>query len=272
MNANKHLMNQVSSPEEKAISRYMLIAPLLNEDLDEAALVDLRYEISEKNGLSERTLRRYVNAYHESGFEGLKPAERVRYKKDSMPDNYEEILAAAIQLRREVPRRSVEQIILILEMEGLVAPGALKRPTLQRHMYQAGFGAKHMEVYKEARSSSSKRYCKPHRMMLVQADIKYGPSLPIGKDGKMVKTYLSSVIDDHSRMILSSEFYDNQEEGIVADTLHKAILKYGHFDKCYFDNGSQYVAKQLTTSLSRLSIRIAHAPIQSGKSKGYVKN
>lgn len=271
MNANKKLMNQASSPEEKAISRYMLIAPLLNEDLDEAALVDLRYEISEKNGLSERTLRRYVNAYHESGFEGLKPAERVRYKKDSMPDNYEEILAAAIQLRREVPRRSVEQIILILEMEGLVAPGVLKRPTLQRHMYQAGFGAEHMEVYKEARSSSSKRYCKPHRMMLVQADIKYGPALPIGKDGKMVKTYLSSVIDDHSRMILSSEFYDNQEEGIVADTLHKAILKYGHFDKCYFDNGSQYVAKQLTTSLSRLSIRIAHAPIQSGKSKGKIE-
>ena len=73
MNANKNLMNQASSPEEKAISRYMLIAPLLNEDLDEAALVDLRYEISEKNGLSERTLRRYMNAYRESGFEGLKP-------------------------------------------------------------------------------------------------------------------------------------------------------------------------------------------------------
>lgn len=31
------------------------------------------------------------------------------------------------------------------------------------------------------------------------------------------------------------------------------------------------MAKQLTTSLSRLSIRIAHAPIQSGKSKGKIE-
>lgn len=63
-------------------------------------------------------------------------------------------------------------------------------------------------------------------------------------------SYLSSAIDDHSRFILASEFYDNQEERIVEDTFRKAILKYGRFDKCYFDNGSQYVAKQLKLSLA----------------------
>ena len=36
-------------------------------------------------------------------------------------------------------------------------------------------------MYRDARGSSSKRFCKPHRMMLVQGDIKYGPKLPIGK-------------------------------------------------------------------------------------------
>ena len=80
-------------------------------------------------------------------------------------------------------------------------------------------------------------------MMLIQGDIKYGPRLPIGKNGAMVQTYLSSAIDDHSRMILFSRFYDNQEESIVEDTFRKAILKFGHFDQCYFDNGSQYTAK-----------------------------
>lgn len=39
-----------------------------------------------------------------------------------MPDNYEEILMEAVQLRREVPKRSVERIIQILEMEERVAP------------------------------------------------------------------------------------------------------------------------------------------------------
>ena len=108
--------------------------------------------------------------------------------------------------------------------------------------------------------------------MLIQGDIKYGPKLPIGKNGAMVQTCLSSAIDDHSRFILASEFYDNQEERIVEDTFRKAILKYGRFDKCYFDNGSQYVAKQLKLSLARLSIQISFAPLKSVKSKGKLKN
>lgn len=46
-----------------------------------AAARELRSKLAEQNGLSERTLRRYVNAYQEKGFEGLKLSERVRYKK-----------------------------------------------------------------------------------------------------------------------------------------------------------------------------------------------
>ena len=270
MNKCKNLVKQ-QKRDDAALKKYTMISPLLEESLDPAASRELRQKIAEQNNVSERTLRRYVNAWHEKGFEGLRPQERVHYRKESMPDHYEDILAEAIQLRREVPGRSVEQIILILELEGKIAPGVLKRPTLQRHMYQAGFGAVHMDIYNDARKSSSKRFCKPHRMMLIQGDIKYGPRLPIGKNGTMVQTYLSSAMDDHSRFLLSSQFYDTQEEIIVEDTFRKAVLKYGHFDKCYFDNGTQYVAKQLKISLAKLSIRIAHAPVESGKSKGKIE-
>ena len=57
-------------------------------------------------------------------------------------------------------------------------------------------------------------------------------------DGTLVKTYLSSLIDDHSRFIIQSEFYDNQRQEIVEDTFHKAILKQGKCDACYLDNGT----------------------------------
>ena len=86
-----------------------------------------------------------------------------------------------------------------------------------------------------------------------------------------MQTYLSSAIDDHSRFVLSSRFYDNQEETVVEDTFRNAILKYGAFDACYFDNGTQYTAKQLKLSLARISIRIKHARVRSGKSKGKVE-
>lgn len=252
----------------KALERYMLIAPLLEGSLDPAKRLQMREGIASRNGISLRSLYRYEAAFKKEGFSGLKPAERPKQHSAKLPDNFKEILEQAVQLKREVPTRSVNQIIYILELEGWAPVGTLKRSTMQRHLYNAGFGQKQMQMYRDARNSSSKRFCKPHRMMLIQGDIKYGIKLPIGKNGAMVQTYLSSAIDDHSRYVLHSRFYDNQEESIVEDTFHKAILKAGKFDACYFDNGSQYISRQLRFSLSRLGITIRHAPVRSGKSKG----
>ena len=270
MNTNRNLSMQ-QWQEETALARFQIIAPLQDEGLDPAKRILLRREIAGRNGLSEKTVKRYDDAYKKGGFEGLKPKSRSPHNPSSLPDNFEEIVREAVQLRREVPSRSVDKIITILELEGRVAPGILKRSTLQRRLYRAGFGSVHLKTYREARESSAKRFCKPHRMMLLQGDIKYGPMLPIGKNGRKVQTYLSSAIDDHSRMVLFSRFYDNQEETVIEDTFHNVILRYGRFDACYFDHGSQYVAKQLKMSLARLSIRVSHAPVKSGKSKGKIE-
>ena len=257
--------------EAEALKRFSLISPLLQEDLDEAKKLMLRRQIAAQNNISVRTLYRYENSYRKAEFSGLKPANRGKRRSQNLPENFEELLGEAIQLRREVPQRSVNQIITILELEQRVLPGTLKRSTMERHLYQAGFGAKQMQTYLDARQSSSKRFCKPHRMMLLQGDIKYGPTLPIGKNGAMVRTYLSSALDDHSRFVLASRFYDTQEESIVEDTFRTVIMRSGKFDACYFDNGSQYVARQLKFSLARLGIRVSHAPVRSGKSKGKIE-
>ena len=254
--------------DQQALERYKLIAPLLDESIDPAKRSQMRNEIAERAQISERTMYRYEAAYKAGGFSGLKPVACERSLSKKLPENYPKIVEQAIQLKKEVPKRSVEQIIFILEQEGWAAPGILRRSTLERYLYRAGFGVKQMQMYRDARESSSKRFCKPHRMMLLQGDIKYGCKLPIGKNGAMVQTYLSSAIDDHSRYVIQSEFYDNQEEAIVEDTFRKVILKAGKFDATYFDNGSQYVAKQLKFSLAKLGITVRHAPVRSGKSKG----
>ena len=269
MNTNRQIVKQWE--EQEALHRFQLISPLLREDLDDAKKLQLRKQIARENEISIRSLYRYEKAYREGQFSGLKPATRQKHRSQRLPENFEFLVEQAIQLRKEVPERSVAQIILILEMEGHVAPGILKRSTLERHLYKRGFGSEHMKVYRDARESSSKRFCKPHRMMLSQGDIKYGPKLPIGKNGAKVQTYLSSAIDDHSRYILSSRFYANQEETIVEDTFHQAIIRYGAFDACYFDNGKQYVARQLSYSLARLGISVKFARVRSGKSKGKIE-
>lgn len=257
--------------DQEALKKYNMIAPLVTSENDPQKQILLRKKAAEENGVSVRTIRRYESAYRKMGFSALKPKPRKGYMTSLLPENYDELLKEAILLKQEVPRRSAKQIIYILETEGKVPKGVMKRSTLQRYLYKAGFGVKQMKKYNEDQKSTVKRFCKPHRMMLVQADIKYGTGIVYTENGKNKTAYLSSIIDDHSRFVLSSEWYESQDEYAVTDVFRKAILKYGVFDKCYTDNGKQYVSKQLTVSCAMLGIRLVRAKPYSGKSKGKVE-
>lgn len=256
--------------DEEALKRYRMIAPLLDADMDEGKKQQLRDEIAEKNSISKRSLYRYEERYRNSGFEGLRPMDRTKKRQQRLPGNFDEIMAQAVQLKREVPKRSVRQIIKILELEEWAAPGMLKQSTMQRHLYDAGLGKKQMKRYAEKQEASSRRFCRAHRMELLQGDIKYGPDLRT-TDGELVKTYLSSLIDDHSRYIVQSEFYDNQRQEIVEDTFHKAVLKVGKFDCAYLDNGIQYTAGHLGKACAKLEIRVMHAKPGACQSKGKIE-
>ena len=118
--------------DEEALRRYRIIAPLLDPDMDEGKRQQLREEAAEKNGISKRTLYRYEKSYREEGFGGLRPASRTKKRQQRLPENFEGIMEQAVQLKREVPKRSVRQIIKVLELEGFAKPGVLKPSTMQR--------------------------------------------------------------------------------------------------------------------------------------------
>jgi putative transposase len=256
--------------DQEALKRYQMIAPLMNPDLDEGKCLQMREDIARTNGISVRSLYRYEEKYRNGEFDGLRPMNRAKRRSQALPENFDEIVGEAIQLKREVPKRSVRQIIKILELEGWAQPGLLKQSTMQRHLYNAGFGVKQMKKYAEGRTTSSRRFCRPHRMELLQGDIKYGPDIRT-VDGRLIKTYLSSLIDDHSRYILQSEFYDNQRQEIVEETFHKAVLKFGKFDCGYVDNGGQYITRQLNESCARLGIRLLRAKPRACEAKGKIE-
>ena len=258
--------------ESIALSRFQIIQPRLDQTLDKAKRIQIRRKIAEDNDISEKTVKRWEDAFFQSGFSGLKPAEKTGGQSSKLPDNFPELLQEAIQLKREVTTRSVNQIIFILEGEGKAEPGVLKRSTLQRHLFNAGLCERQLKMYRQdEQSSMTKRFCKPHRMMLTQADIKYGVGILITMDGEKKTVYLSSLIDDHSRYILWSEWYESQYEYCVEDVFRKAILKHGRFDKAYTDNGSQYLSRQLKTSCAMLGISLKRARPRSGKSKGKIE-
>lgn len=255
---------------EQALKRYSIIAPLLDPDIDDGKRRQMREQIADREGISKRTIYRYEEKYRKDQFEGLIPMNREKRRSQKLPEKWDEIVGQAIQLKREVPRRSVRQIIVILEVEGWAEPGIIRPSTLQRYLYNAGLGVKQMKRYAEARERTSRRFCRPHRLELLQGDIKYGPEIRT-KEGRLIKTYLSSLIDDHSRLIVQSEFYDNERAEIVEDTFHKAVLKAGVWDSSYLDNGKQYISRQLRESCAKLGIRLLHAKPYACQAKGKIE-
>ena len=248
--------------KEIAEQRVIMIAPMLDATLSQKEYYEKRREIASAFEVSTRTIQRYVDAYNENGIDGLKPKGKVPEQNLVIT---QEILDEAIRLRREVPSRSVPTIIQILELEGKVEAGVIKRTTLQRALARAGYSFQMMKTYQD-HGYGSQRFARVHRCDLWQGDIKYGPVLHI--NGKPQPTYMSCLIDDATRYIIHAEFYGDMEQSIVEDTMKKGIQKFGIPRRIYFDNGSQYRTHWMKRACSMLGIRLLYAKPRNPQGKG----
>jgi len=258
------MVNQTTR-EETALNRYQIITPVLwaiSEQADQAKLTQIKKEVMEKNSISRRTLMRWLTAYEDSGLGGLKPMERGRTVPASIP---ERLIDEAIILRREVPGRSIAQIIEILEAEGKAPPGLLKRTTLQQKLSDRGYSTRQIKLYQQD-GIATQRYVRKERGDLWSSDIKYGTKIKINGEDKQV--YMVAIIDDCTRYIIHAEFYDNQEQGVVEDCLRKAILKEGVPKRLLFDNGKQFKNKWMRYACAKLDIKLIYTKIYSPKSNG----
>ena len=258
------------SMEDVAAARFEIISPLLDASLAPVLRIEKQKEVSWHCGKSYRTIGRWLKSYTANGFAGLKPSKTCPKTVSALPENYAEILEAAITLRRECPSRSVRDIIQILELEGIATKGTLSRSTLQRHLQKEGFGLRQIRLYAK-HDAASRRFAKSHRCMLYQGDIKYGPYLPVGKDGQKKQTYLAAWIDDATRFVVGARFYTNQKVDIIEDTLREAILTYGKPEAIYVDNGKQYRSNWLQTACAKLGIKLLHAKPYHPEGKGKIE-
>ena len=156
-------------------------------------------------------------------------------------------------MRREVPSRSVAQIIQILEWEGLVAPGQIRRSTLQDKLSERGFSSRHMKMYAGG-CLAARRFQKSSRNKMWHSDIKYGPYLPLGPEGSPKQVYLVTFFDDATRFILHGQFYPSLNKTIVENCFRQAVQKYEIPEYVYFDNGKQYRTKWMKRACSKLKL------------------
>src|SRR3972149_10127970 len=103
---------------EEALRRYRIIVPLLEEDLAECEKRQIRRLIRSQEGISSRTLRRYMAAFKQGGFEALLPRERQ--DKGSCKAIPPEALKLAAELRQGLPARRAGRVSEIFGGGGFV--------------------------------------------------------------------------------------------------------------------------------------------------------
>ena len=126
---------------EEGLRRYRIIAPLLEEGLAESEKRPIRRLVCDQEGISERTLRRYVAAFNQGGFDDLIPRERK--DKGSCKAITPKALELAGELRQELPGRSAKRIQELLSSEGY----NVARSTLERHLRAEPVAARPASVW-----------------------------------------------------------------------------------------------------------------------------
>lgn len=255
---------------ERALFRYGLIHPLLDDNLSPGEKSAIRKQIlsksydiphSNRTTISERTLRQYLQWYREGGFSALMHCRRK--DRGEVRAISEEVLKKAFTLKEELPTRSIREIIEMLELSGEVTPGSIKHSTLSRLVSRHTGQLRTPSVGKTFR-----RFQKDNVNDTWQSDVKHCIYLPDPQNPKeFVKTYLIAFLDDKSRRVCG-KIYWAENGANVEDCFRKALIQMG-VPRCFYtDNGKIYKTKRLQIICAELGSQLKYCQPYSPQSKG----
>ncbi len=253
----------------KELLRYSLIVPLINGTNPYSTIDEYCKEISknvyefnkEKVKFKARTIKSWYYKYIKQGLESLeqhKRSDRNNFRK--IKD--ETVIDRIVELRKEYPRITTKAIYSKLLEEGYITQEVSIYSIFR---YLKNNNLKAVEISRKEK----KKYEQENPNDCWQSDTSSGPYIVV--DGKKVKTYLISVIDDTSRLIVGHGFFYNDNGINMQKVLSEAIKKYGIPKKLYVDNGTPYKNEQLSIITARLGIQLIHAKPYSPTGKGKIE-
>jgi transposase InsO family protein len=250
------------------VERFEMIAPLLNDALDPFERRREFARIMETYDVSKSTIYFYIRKYHAGGLKGLEPKTRSEKGKSKVISDA--LLEIAAELRKELPSRSIRVILKIMEGEKLIKPGQIARTTLNRLLVARGLGSHQLQKDEEA-VQGSKRFQRKNRNDLWQLDSKHGPRLKDPITGATRKTYLIAAIDDATRNIMYSKFYDSDSTESLEDCFRHAVIACGKPRSVFVDNGTNYISKRFRRACSSIGTKHYHALPKHPASKGKIE-
>ena len=128
-----------------ALFRLAVLGPLISrEHLEHGELKRLLRELagrdydipaSDRCRIGQKTIEAWYYAWRRDGIEALPPKARSDRGQSKLPAA---IQAAILDAKRDNPRRSIDQLILLMEHSGLAAYGELPRSSVHRLLQYHG--------------------------------------------------------------------------------------------------------------------------------------
>ncbi|MCA9791295.1 MAG: DDE-type integrase/transposase/recombinase [Candidatus Eremiobacteraeota bacterium] len=260
----------------EAAWRFQLIAPLVNPELSEDRKREHRSELLARMAehpfrgpvtLKARTLRRWCKNYREEGLAGL--VTRKRLDLGVLRALPTAALERALELRDEDGRRSVPQLIRLLEAEEPGWKDLIARSSLDRHLRARG-------SKRELRRPEGpfRTFEADYPNQLWQGDVLHGPLVRLGDGERRCKVVCW--LDDHARYACHLEAYADERLPSIENSLKKAVLKYGLPCQLFVDNALVYSGKAFSLACSHLGIHKIHStpryPVSRGKQERFFKS
>jgi transposase InsO family protein len=255
-------MDDLDPITQKALFRYQVISGYLAADpargnrrevLEHLADKSWMLQSGEAATVKAETIRYWLRLYRRGGFEALKDKPRSDQGIRAIP---KELIEQACTLKLQVPERSIERIITIMENMQLAPPGLVRRSTLHRALQEKGLSHRKLTIPDR---QDLDRFQADYANDLWQADMLQGPWLPDPKNpGKMRRSYLYAFIDDASRLLLYGRFFFKGDLPALELVFKRALQRYGKPLRVYYDNGMVFKSNHMKILCAELGI---HKPV-----------
>ncbi len=217
---------------------------------------------SEKTSLSIGTISRWCRLYKDSNgdLKSLYPKDRCDQGKSRAMD--EETCLSLIELKLETPALTVPQ--LIKQINRISPDIVLNNSTVYRFLHQQDLI--HLQVKKPV---DRRKFEAELPNDLWQSDVMHGPKVDV--NGKMRKSYLIAILDDHSRLIAHGQFYLSEALLSYLDAFESALAKRGLPAKLYVDNGAAFRSRHLEYVCASLAIALIHSKPYTPQGRGKIE-
>jgi len=209
--------------------------------------------------VSEKTIEAWYYAWKKGGVEALAPKRRIDRGRSKIPGALQ---TEIIKAKQENPKRSLNTLITLMQLQQREGADQLTRSSVYRLLLSQGLS----RPIGSSQPRELRRFEADYPGDIVYGDVMHGPRMVV--NGKTQKSYLVTLLDDKSRLILHSAFCPGETALDIEYVLKQALLRRGLPKRLVIDNGAAYRAHSLQGICARLSIHLIYCRPYAPEGKG----